>query len=267
MFTNSQFSQKISKMATVDQSLIGKLKTIIDYYQNSENQLTQKNQDLEGQVEQLKVYEQRCLALETVIGELKSNKVEMQLKIQRLNLDLETQAKNNNFQSAIPPLVVKSGSGFGLHHQMYQKEQLANLNVVHKRTKDELADLKIKYNRLQKKLKEVKVIDVDEDDEDVIEVEDENEENHNIFLACLPNHWDEDRVKELLTRFGELQMFNLVKDYATGMNKGYAFCEYVDVSITDQAIAGKVFNIKHYLSILHRIFWGFFRFEWHAIRR
>ena len=238
MFTNSQFSQKISKMATVDQSLIGKLKTIIDYYQNSENQLTQKNQDLEGQVEQLKVYEQRCLALETVIGELKSNKVEMQLKIQRLNLDLETHAKNNNFQSAIPPLVVKSGSGFGLHHQMYQKEQLANLNVVHKRTKDELADLKIKYNRLQKKLKEVEVIDVD--DEDVIEVEDENEENHNIFLACLPNHWDEDRVKELLTRFGELQMFNLVKDYATGMNKGYAFCEYVDVSITDQAIEGKV---------------------------
>ena len=237
MFTYSQFSQKISKMATVDQSLIGKLKTIIDYYQNSENQLTQKNQDLEGQVEQLKVYEQRCLALETVIGELKSNKVEMQLKIQRLNLDLETQAKNNNFHSAIPPLVVKSGSGFGSHHQ---KKQLADLNVAHKKTKDELADLKIKYNRLQKKLKEVEVIDVDEDDEDVIEVEDESEENHKIFVGCLPNHWDEDRVKELLNRFGELRAFNLVKDSATGMSKGYAFCEYVDISITDQAIAGKV---------------------------
>lgn len=38
--------------------------------------------------------------------------------------------------------------------------------------------------------------------------------------------------------FGQLRAFNLVKDSATGLSKGYAFCEYVDVSMTDQAIAG-----------------------------
>ena len=40
-------------------------------------------------------------------------------------------------------------------------------------------------------------------------------------------------MKELLASFGELKAFNLVKDSATGLSKGYAFCEYVDMSITD----------------------------------
>lgn len=35
-----------------------------------------------------------------------------------------------------------------------------------------------------------------------------------------------------------MRAFNLVKDAATGLSKGYAFSEYVDHSITDQAIAG-----------------------------
>lgn len=39
---------------------------------------------------------------------------------------------------------------------------------------------------------------------------------------------------ELLMSFGQLRAFNLVKDSATGLSKGYAFCEYVDISITDQ---------------------------------
>ncbi|CAG0881503.1 unnamed protein product [Cyprideis torosa] len=47
-----------------------------------------------------------------------------------------------------------------------------------------------------------------------------------------------DAVKELLLSFGQLRAFNLVKDSATGLSKGYAFCEYLDVSITDEAIAG-----------------------------
>ncbi|OWK16036.1 hypothetical protein Celaphus_00004862 [Cervus elaphus hippelaphus] len=46
------------------------------------------------------------------------------------------------------------------------------------------------------------------------------------------------QVKELLTSFGPLKAFNLVKDSATGLSKGYAFCEYVDINVTDQAIAG-----------------------------
>ena len=34
--------------------------------------------------------------------------------------------------------------------------------------------------------------------------------------------------------FGGLRAFNLVKDTATGLSKGYAFCEYADVTVTDQ---------------------------------
>merc|ERR1712203_311865 len=51
---------------------------------------------------------------------------------------------------------------------------------------------------------------------------------HKVFLGGLPNYLNEDQVKELLTSFGQLRAFNLVKDSATGLSKGYAFCEYVD---------------------------------------
>lgn len=61
---------------------------------------------------------------------------------------------------------------------------------------------------------------------------------HKIFVGGLPNYLNEDQVKELLTSFGPLKAFNLVKDSATGLSKGYAFCEYLDPSITDQACAG-----------------------------
>ena len=44
-------------------------------------------------------------------------------------------------------------------------------------------------------------------------------------------------MKELLTSFGPLKAFNLVKDSATGLSKGYAFCEYVDPNVTDQVSA------------------------------
>ncbi|CAH1784996.1 unnamed protein product [Owenia fusiformis] len=61
---------------------------------------------------------------------------------------------------------------------------------------------------------------------------------HKIFIGGLPNYLNEDQVKELLISFGPLKAFNLVKDSATGLSKGYAFCEYVDPGITDQACAG-----------------------------
>ncbi|KAK6179221.1 hypothetical protein SNE40_011630 [Patella caerulea] len=61
---------------------------------------------------------------------------------------------------------------------------------------------------------------------------------HKIFIGGLPNYLNEDQVKELLTSFGPLKAFNLVKDSATGLSKGYAFCEYVDITVTDQACAG-----------------------------
>ncbi|ESO05012.1 hypothetical protein HELRODRAFT_185543 [Helobdella robusta] len=61
---------------------------------------------------------------------------------------------------------------------------------------------------------------------------------YKIFIACLPNYLNDDQVKELLTSFGPLKAFNLVKDSATGLSKGYAFCEYVDPNVTDQACLG-----------------------------
>ncbi|XP_042198253.1 splicing factor U2AF 65 kDa subunit isoform X2 [Callorhinchus milii] len=61
---------------------------------------------------------------------------------------------------------------------------------------------------------------------------------HKLFIGGLPNYLNDDQVKELLTSFGPLKAFNLVKDSATSLSKGYAFCEYVDVNVTDQAIAG-----------------------------
>lgn len=63
----------------------------------------------------------------------------------------------------------------------------------------------------------------------------------NSFLLLFPDYVRCDKlislcpqVKELLTSFGPLKAFNLVKDSATGLSKGYAFCEYVDVNINDQ---------------------------------
>ena len=40
-----------------------------------------------------------------------------------------------------------------------------------------------------------------------------------VFLGGLPNYLNEDQVKELLTSFGQLRAFNLVKDSATGLSK------------------------------------------------
>ncbi|XP_059972505.1 splicing factor U2AF 65 kDa subunit-like [Mesoplodon densirostris] len=61
---------------------------------------------------------------------------------------------------------------------------------------------------------------------------------HKLFVRGLPNYLNDDQVKELLTKFGPLKAFHLVKDSATELSKNYAFCEYVDINVTDQAIAG-----------------------------
>jgi splicing factor U2AF subunit len=44
-------------------------------------------------------------------------------------------------------------------------------------------------------------------------------------------------VRELLESFGGLKGFDLVKDRETGNSKGYAFCVYQDLSVTDIACA------------------------------
>ena len=61
---------------------------------------------------------------------------------------------------------------------------------------------------------------------------------HKIFIGGLPSYLNDSQVKELLQSFGPLRGFNLVKDSTTNVSKGFAFCEYADVNITDQAVAG-----------------------------
>eukprot|EP00890_Picochlorum_soloecismus_P002382 jgi/Picsp_1/3144/NSC_05984-R1_splicing factor u2af large subunit len=59
---------------------------------------------------------------------------------------------------------------------------------------------------------------------------------HKIFIGGLPCEWSEDQVKELLKPFGPLKAFILIMDRSTGNSKGYAFCEYLEPSITDVVI-------------------------------
>ncbi|SGY85161.1 BQ5605_C009g05742 [Microbotryum silenes-dioicae] len=59
-----------------------------------------------------------------------------------------------------------------------------------------------------------------------------------IFIGGLPSYLNDDQVMELLKSFGELRAFNLVKEAGTGQSKGFAFCEYLDPSITEVACQG-----------------------------
>ncbi|KAL5981641.1 hypothetical protein ACLOJK_015704 [Asimina triloba] len=58
-----------------------------------------------------------------------------------------------------------------------------------------------------------------------------------IFVGGLPYYFTEAQVRELLESFGPLWGFDLVKDRETGNSKGYAFCVYHDISVTDIACA------------------------------
>ncbi|XP_057999805.1 splicing factor U2af large subunit B isoform X7 [Hevea brasiliensis] len=58
-----------------------------------------------------------------------------------------------------------------------------------------------------------------------------------IFVGGLPYYFTEAQVRELLESFGPLQGFDLVKDRETGNSKGYAFCVYQDIAVTDIACA------------------------------
>jgi splicing factor U2AF subunit len=74
-----------------------------------------------------------------------------------------------------------------------------------------------------------------------------------IFVGGLPAYLNEEQVQELLTSFGELKAFNLVRENNNGPSKvyihsafdghrcsherqGFAFFEYVDPAVTDIAI-------------------------------
>jgi splicing factor U2AF subunit len=60
-----------------------------------------------------------------------------------------------------------------------------------------------------------------------------------IYIGGLPTYLNEDQVIELLKSFGELRAFNLVREAGVnGTSKGFAFCEYVDPSLTELACQG-----------------------------
>lgn len=58
-----------------------------------------------------------------------------------------------------------------------------------------------------------------------------------IFVGGLPYYLTEDQIKELLSSFGPLRAFDLVKDRDTGNSKGYGFCVYQDPNLVDVACA------------------------------
>lgn len=57
-----------------------------------------------------------------------------------------------------------------------------------------------------------------------------------VFVGGLPPYLNEEQVMELLSSFGDLKAFNLVRDNGNGPSKGFAFFEYVDPAVTDVAI-------------------------------
>ena len=58
---------------------------------------------------------------------------------------------------------------------------------------------------------------------------------YKLFLGGVPNELTEAQVRELLSSFGQLKGFNMVHERHKG---NYAFFEYLDHSVTDQAVAG-----------------------------
>ncbi|KAE9620140.1 putative RNA recognition motif domain, U2 snRNP auxilliary factor, large subunit, splicing factor [Lupinus albus] len=58
-----------------------------------------------------------------------------------------------------------------------------------------------------------------------------------IFVGGVPYYFTENQIRELLETFGPLRGFDLVKDRETGNSKGYAFCVYQDLAVTDIACA------------------------------
>lgn len=56
-----------------------------------------------------------------------------------------------------------------------------------------------------------------------------------VFIGGIPYSLTEDEVKGILESCGRLAAFNLIKDATTGTSKGFAFFEYADPSVVDEA--------------------------------
>lgn len=58
------------------------------------------------------------------------------------------------------------------------------------------------------------------------------------MLICNRYELGEEQVKELLTTYGALKSFHLVKDMQTGVSKGFCFFEYAEAGVTQDSIQG-----------------------------
>jgi splicing factor U2AF subunit len=73
-----------------------------------------------------------------------------------------------------------------------------------------------------------------------------------LFIGGLPHEMQEDQVKTMLMRFGQLKSFHLVKERMDKNSKGYAFCEFLSEDATNQCVDGlnnvtmghRVLNVK-----------------------
>ena len=64
-------------------------------------------------------------------------------------------------------------------------------------------------------------------------------EDQRIFMGNIPQQMPEEEVRAMCESFGKLKSFNLIKDTTqVGINRGYAFFEYVDERAIDKAISG-----------------------------
>lgn len=59
-----------------------------------------------------------------------------------------------------------------------------------------------------------------------------------VFIGGIPYNLTEDQIKSLLTTYGPLAAFNLIKEPNTGLSKGFAFFEFLDGSVVDAACEG-----------------------------
>lgn len=59
-----------------------------------------------------------------------------------------------------------------------------------------------------------------------------------VFIGGIPYSLSEDQIKNLLSSYGPLAAFNLIKDPTSGMSKGFAFFEFADPSVVDSACEG-----------------------------
>ncbi|KAH7817285.1 splicing factor U2AF subunit 65 kDa subunit [Monocercomonoides exilis] len=68
-----------------------------------------------------------------------------------------------------------------------------------------------------------------------------------IYIGNLPHTMTDGELLQLLSSIGHLKAINLVKEQGTSLNRGYAFCEYQDPSLTDIAcsqLTGRVVKDK-----------------------